>query len=258
MESTYRIQLQEFEGPLDLLLFFIRRDELDIHNIPIAQITDEFLAYLHLIERIDLDSVADFIYMAAVLIQIKAKMLLPADEVGEEGEPVDPRRELVERLLEYIRFKEASALLAQAEEQRARYFTRGEAAAVCMEIEEAEPESVVQASMWDLIRAVQRILNRVPEQPPTHAVQRLEYSIEQQQDYLLGLLAEKGRLNFLEAIEGRTRGFIISTFLAVLELARQGALEIYVSERLQDFYLCLTSNAEAATEARSAVAEQFA
>ena len=111
----YRIRLQEFEGPLDLLLFFIQRDELDIYDIPIAQITDEFLGYVRLIEEIDLDGVADFIYMAALLIHIKARMLLPRPDLDEEGEPIDPRQELVERLLEYVRYKEAAEELAVQE-----------------------------------------------------------------------------------------------------------------------------------------------
>ncbi|MFW5955637.1 MAG: segregation and condensation protein A, partial [Rhodothermales bacterium] len=121
----YRVRVQEFEGPLDLLLFFIRRDELDIFDIPIAYITEEYLSFVRVLEQIDLDSVGEFLYMAAMLINIKARMLLPRPDLDDEGEPIDPRRELVERLLEYVRFKEASQQFATLKERRDELFTRG-------------------------------------------------------------------------------------------------------------------------------------
>src|SRR5690625_568104 len=114
----YRVHIEDFEGPLDLLLFFIRRDELDIFNIPIARSADEYLSYVRVLEQVDLDAVGEFLYMAAMLINIKARMLLPTPELDEEGEPIDPRRELVERLLEYVRFKEASQRLTELKTER--------------------------------------------------------------------------------------------------------------------------------------------
>ncbi|GIV59115.1 MAG: segregation and condensation protein A [Rhodothermaceae bacterium] len=231
----YRVHLQQFEGPLDLLLFFIRRDELDIYDIPIAQIADEFLAYVRLLEEIDLDGVGDFLYMAALLIGIKARMLLPSPEVDEEGEPLDPRRELVERLLEYIRFKEAAQALAGRHEVRAELFTRGRAAEV-RDGERPDPsEALLENSVYDLVSALRRILTR-PSEEPVHQVRREEYTIEEQSAFVLAQVFSGQRVSFVRLVAGRTRAFIIATFLAVLELARQGHLSLYVAAT-DDFYL---------------------
>lgn len=234
----YRIQLSEFEGPLDLLLFFIRRDELDIFDIPIARIADEYLGYVRVLEQVDLDSVGDFLYMAALLIGIKAKMLLPSPEVDEEGEPIDPRRELVERLLEYVRYKEASQRLVSLHEERADLFTRGKASAVRKSIEQEPVEVNLDASVFDLVAALRRVLTDVPEnEEPTHAIVREEYSIEEQQEYVRRRLPEAGRTSFIGLVRGRSRPFIITTFLAILELARSGEVTIVVPARVTDFFL---------------------
>lgn len=235
----YRVQLQDFEGPLDLLLFFIRRDELDIYDIPIAQITDEFLAYVRVLEQIDLDGVGDFIYMAALLISIKARMLLPTPEVDEEGEPIDPRRELVERLLEYIRYKEAAGQLAAEEARRAEQYTRGDAAWEEERLYE-DGEVLIDASVFDLISALRRVLTEAPEEEPVHAVQRIEYSVEEQQVFVLARLGgAAARCGFAELVRARSKPFVIATFLAILELARQGRIWILFGETSEDFRLAL-------------------
>ncbi len=230
----YRVHLQQFEGPLDLLLFFIRRDELDVYDIPIAQIADEFLAYVRVLEKIDLDGVGDFLYMAALLIHIKARMLLPSQEVDEEGEPIDPRRELVERLLEYVRFKEASQALAERLEDRAGRFTRGRASSEFVE-GEPEPDEEMEHSVFDLISALRRVLTEAAEEP-VHTVAPEEYSVEEQSAYVLGRILVGARQSFAGLVRGRTKPFIIATFLAVLELARQGEVALYVVAS-EDFYV---------------------
>ena len=233
----YRVQIQDFEGPLDLLLFFIRRDELDVYDIPIARITDEFLEYVRLLEEIDLDNVGDFIYMAALLISIKVRMLLPRPEVDEEGEPIDPRRELVERLLEYMRYKEAAEQLELAHERRGAFFTRGQAASV----EEASmgegPEELLNASVFHLVGALRRVLTETADTEPVHAVSAVEYSVEEQHVYILAQLREKGRVRFLEIAEHTDKGFVIATFLAVLEMARNGEAWLALTETGDDFYV---------------------
>ncbi len=232
----YRISLHDFEGPLDLLLFFIRRDELDVFNIPIAKIADEYLEYVRLLEQIDLDSVGDFLYMAALLINIKARMLLPKEELDEDGESIDPRRELVERLLEYVRFKEASYNLADLEAERADRFTRGRAASERERWEDPIDVSY-DASVFDLISALKNILTAAPEEP-THAVAKEEYTIEAQQEFILACLEKEGRLSFALAVRGRTKRFVITTFLGILELARQQRVGILVpDDEPLDFYL---------------------
>lgn len=231
----YRVQLQDFEGPLDLLLFFIQRDELDIHDIPIAKITDEYLAYVRVLEQIDLDSVGDFIYMSAQLINIKARMLLPRPEVDEEGEPIDPRRELVNRLLTYMKYKEAAASLGDRLDKRNAYFTRT--------FSDQEKDDVVgrqgvelQVSVFSLISALQRVLSETPE-TPVIPVYRNQYSIESQRQYVLEHLAMNDRVSFAKLIRNRPKHFIIVTFLVLLEMAQQRQVLLTVSPDGDDFYL---------------------
>ena len=232
--ATYRIQLQDFEGPLDLLLFFIRRDELDIYDIPIAHITDEYLAYVRLMEEIDLDGVADFIYMAALLINMKARMLLPRQELDEDGEPIDPRQELVERLLEYLRFREASEQLSDAHEARADLFTRGMASAPAQRFENEEPADVEEASIFELVAALRGVLTEAPEEP-VHAVERVHYSVEAQRERLLRELERDDVVSFRGMVAGEPRGFVIAVFLAVLELARLGDVWLRPVDGPSDF-----------------------
>ncbi len=230
-QGEYRVQLQQFEGPLDLLLFFIRRDELDIYDIPIARIADEFLQWVRFIEQIDLDGVGEFLYMAALLIHIKARMLLPSPELDEEGEPIDPRKELVERLLEYIRFKEASQQIAIHEENRVQLFVRR---GVELPIEE-ESGVLFETSVFDLVNGLRRVLSMAPEDP-VHLVSTEQFSVQEQQAFLIGRLQPGERIGFVALMAGYSKAFIVATFLAVLELARQGAVVVFIATT-DDFLL---------------------
>jgi len=222
---------------MDLLLFFIKRDEVDITDIPIAQIADEYLAYVRVLEEIDLDGVADFIYMAALLINIKARMLLPDAGTDEEGEAVDPRRELVERLLEYVRFKEAADQLSTRREQRNDHFTRGDAASEKEDVEENH-EVEVDASVYDLVEALGAVLQKAEEKgdsDPVHEVEPLEHSMEEQQRYVIDRLQHEARIPFATLVDGQSKGFVIATFLAILELARQHYLRIELAQSRTEF-----------------------
>ena len=235
----YRVELQQFEGPMDLLLFFIKRDEVDVYDIPISRIADEYLAYVRLLEEIDLDGVGDFIYMAALLINIKAQMLLPSSETDEEGEAVDPRRELVERLLEYVRFKEAADQLATRHERRREHFTRGDASSRRDEVQE-DHEVEVDGSVYELMEALGQMLDESgsdDDGDPVHEVEPLEHSVEDQQRYVLHQLSDTDRVSFRSLIRSRSKGFVIATFLAVLELARQHYLRIELDGTSADFHL---------------------
>lgn len=232
----YRVHLKEFEGPLDLLLFFIRRDELDIFNIPIAQLADEYLEYVRLMEEIDLDGVADFIYMAALLISIKVRLLLPRPEVDDEGEPIDPRRELVERLLEYIRYKEASEGLTVLHDQRKDLFTRGQASSLKEQFHEEEPETFVNTTLFDLVSALRRVLTEVPDTPELQ-VATVDFTIDEQRDYVLKELARRGKIPFIELARHWHKGFVITTFLAILEMAQRGVVHLTPTETTEDFYV---------------------
>jgi segregation and condensation protein A len=231
----YRVELDQFEGPMDLLLFFIKRDEIDIYDIPIARIADEYLAYVQVMEEIDLDGVGDFIYMAALLINIKARMLLPSQETDDEGEAVDPRRELVERLLEYVRFKEAADQLSTRREHRREHFVRGDAPDDRERMEE-DHDVEVDASVYDLVEALGRVLEAEEdeEDEPVHEVEPVEHTVEEQQRYVLRRLDREPRVSFRDLVQRESRGFVIATFLALLELARQQYLRLQVADEATD------------------------
>lgn len=231
----YFVELDHFEGPLDLLLFFIRRDELDIFDIPIARITDEFLGYVRLMQQVDLDGVGDFIYMAAVLISIKAQMLLPRQNEDGEDEEFDPRRELVERLLEYVRYKEAADELGRQHEARQRQYTRGSASAQKPHFE-TEPELDLSSSVYDLVASLRGILSAPPEQI-THDVVREEYTVEEQRAFVLQHLVSGTSRSFMQLVGGQSKPFVIATFLAVLEMGRQGMLRITLDSEGSDFHV---------------------
>lgn len=231
----YRVRLDQFEGPLDLLLFFIRRDELDIHDIPIARIADEYLAYVRLLEQIDLDGAADFIYMAALLIQIKARMILPhPEEEGEEGDAEDPRKALVERLLEYMRFKEAADVLDRQWADRHRHFTRG-AAPEGPELRLDPRDVTYRVSLFDLVTVLRTLSEREPvEEAPRHTPRRYAYAIEDLRRYVLQGAAA-GPASFRALVAGRPKPFIIVAFLAVLDLLQQQAVRLHFGLRAEDF-----------------------
>jgi len=231
----YEIHLEAFDGPLDLLLFFIRRDELDVYDIPIARIADEYLSYVRVMQDVDLDGVGDFIYMAAVLINIKARLLLPTEEVDEDGEPIDPRAELVERLLEYLRYKEATQQLRVLEEERAAVFHRGAASAVKAEYIDTV-EIYQNTTVFDLIKALKPLLMQAPADPVFELVNE-SYTVEQQISFMREALAVGERKSFRQVVVARSKPFIIATFLAVLELARRGGLRLFVDAEAVDFYV---------------------
>ena len=199
----YTIKLQEFEGPLDLLLFFIKRDELDIYDIPISRITREFLEYIHYMETLDLDVAGEFLVMAAELMQIKVRMLLPP-EPGEE-EDVDPRANLVKRLVEYKRFKEVASDMSRREEERRKIFSRGYFDSDPKVMTEDEEENLLRdVSLFDLIASFKFAIERMPKKF-VHEIQKLNVSIELVKD-----MEEKIR--------------VVVTFMALLELIRAGKI----------------------------------
>jgi segregation and condensation protein A len=191
----YRIKLNEFEGPLDLLLFFIQRDELDIHNIPISKITNEFCEYVQYMQVLDIDAAGEFILMAATLIQIKAKMMLyKPDEYAEEEE--DPRYELVKRLLEYKRFKEASQEFAALEDRQRKVFYRNDFDADYKIDESIEEDlSIQNLTLYNLIKAYKYAIEHQPKEV-IHNIIRLNVSIDEQIEYVNNLAKKKNMFPF--------------------------------------------------------------
>lgn len=237
----YKIKLNTFEGPLDLLLFFIRRDELDIYNIPISKITKDFMGYLHLLEQLDLEVAGDFLLMAATLMQIKVRMLLPKEK-DEAGEEIDPRADLVNALIEYKRYKEMSEEFSYLEGKQRAIFYRGN-----YEKDEAEtkPELDVllkNISLYDLIKAFQTAMMEKPKEI-VHEVKRLNVSIEEQIDFIIDKTEKTGRINFLNLIKDmREKIRIIVTFIAMLELIKMGKIGLDESPDFNDFEIYAIQN----------------
>ncbi len=221
----YRVKTTDFEGPLDLLLFFIKRDELDIYNIPIAKITQEFLEYLHLMTQLDLEVAGEFIVMAATLMQIKVRMLLPRDENAEEEE--DPRAELVRRLIEYQRFKEMSQQMSGLEEeQRKVYFRKFFAADPRLHVAEESDEMMKDVSLFNLISAFKKAIDQMPKKV-VHEVQLLTVSVDEQMSFVLDFLRLHGPTTLLNLVAHMTEKLrVIVTIIALLELTKNKVISI--------------------------------
>ncbi len=252
-ESTYHIHLPQFEGPFDLLLFFIERDELDINNIPIARITDDFLAYIRDMEALDVDLASEFILMAATLCRIKAKMLLPRKPLNEEGEEIDPREELVQRLLEYKRYKSILEDMRSLEEARSLRETRGN---ISRDLQQVASRAMVdveleQLTLFRLLKTFERVMRRLEEggkAPVVHTIVRYNYTIASQQAFILSAV-EPGRKTTFEAVflhlENRIHAIV--TFLALLELLNLQQLTLLQGEGSNNFWLSLPED-EGATD----------
>lgn len=229
----YRVQLKNFEGPLDLLLFFIKRDELDIYDIPISYITKQFLEYLNLMEELDLDVASEFILMASMLMSIKAKMMLPQEDSDEELDEHDPRYELVQQLLEYKRYKEMAGKMENiAEEAQKRRF-RGyhEVDQVNKQSQQASGEALQDVTMFDLMSAFKKVLADIKKQDAIHRVEKIEFTIEDQTEYVLDRLQESGRTSFREmCTELKNRTQIVVTFLAILEMLKERQINLYIED----------------------------
>lgn len=229
----YRVKLTEFEGPLDLLLFFIKRDELDITNIPISRITQEFLEYLHLMASLDLEVAGDFIVMAATLMQIKVRMLLPRDENAPDEE--DPRAELVRRLIEYKRFKEMSQELGTMEGEARKVYYRKFFEADPRELVEEEDDSFLKdISLFNLISAYKSALDQMPRKV-VHEVQLLSVSVDEQMSFVMDFLRVHGPTTLLALVAHMVEKIrIIVTVMAVLELTKNKVIALSVVEGRED------------------------
>lgn len=239
--TTYTIKLPQFEGPFDLLLFFIERDELDIHNIPIAKITDDFLDYIRQMDALNIDLASEFILVAATLMRIKARMILPRKPVDEEGNEIDPREELVAKLLEYRRYKEILDEMRAMEEERSMKFSRGHNTAELKKIAEkalvdAELESV---TMFKLLKAFERVMEQFADrQIITHTIVRFNYTIKDQQTYLRSTIQPGKKTAFETVFAGlENRIHAIITFLALLEMLNEQIIHLIQGEGANNFWL---------------------
>lgn len=240
--QTYQIKIDKFEGPFDLLLFFIERDELDIYDIPIAKITNDFLSYIKELESLNIDVASEFILVAATLMSIKAKMLIPRKEVDEHGNEIDPRLQLTQQLIAYRQYKEIIKDMEALEHERSLKFQRGNAG---VELEaladkvasEAELESI---NLYKLLTTFNRLMNRLQEQPKqvVHTIYRYEYTIEDQQKYIRSSLAIKRETRFEDLFEhAENRVHAIITFLALLEMLNLQMVSLLQGEGANNFWI---------------------
>ncbi|RPJ49399.1 MAG: segregation/condensation protein A [Candidatus Latescibacterota bacterium] len=216
--TGYRVELDAFQGPLDLLLYLIKRDEIDIYDIPIARVTEQYLAHIRIMQMLDLEVAGEFLVMASTLMRIKAKMLLPRAG-AEEGEEEDPRDELVRRLIEYRRYKHAAEKLRDRAEERGLLY--GRAPAENGETEEAEPgELLIPVDLVGLLRTFARLMERAPRLEP-YEVLLESYTLEEKIERIESALEGTDRIEFESLFEpGAVRREVIVTFIAVLELLR--------------------------------------
>ncbi|MGC4231706.1 MAG: segregation/condensation protein A [Niabella sp.] len=240
--STYQIKLSQFEGPFDLLLFFIERDELDIYNIPITQITNDFLDYIHGQEALNIELSSEFILFVSTLMRIKAKMLIPRKELDAQGNEIDPREELVNKILEYKKFKEAAAQLAEQEALRMLMIKRGNIQKELSRVgEEAGEGTEIQAlSLFKLMKAFEKAMQKYSDRvnKPVHTVVRYSYTMETSRSQVIEMAQTQKNLSFEKLFEGaENRVQAIFMFLSVLELVQQNFLKIMTGEGKNNFIL---------------------
>lgn len=239
---SFAIKLPLFEGPFDLLLFFIERDELDIYDIPISRINLEFLEYLHQLEQLNMEVACEYILVAASLMRIKAKMLLPRPSLDEEGNEIDPRQELVQHLLEYKKYKSVVGDLSHLEEVRQQMETRGN---VEQEIEELSKISGVETELQDLdlfklLKVYTRVISRFQAElnKPKHTIIQYPYTISGQKEFLLNKLVEQEKISFEDILQFNSEKIaVIYNFLAILELLQNQKIILQLGIGFNNFWI---------------------
>jgi segregation and condensation protein A len=240
--TSYQIKLPQFEGPFDLLLFFIERDELDIYNIPITKITNDFLDYIHKQESVNIELSSDFILFISTLMRIKAKMLLPRKELDDQGNEIDPRQELINKILEYKKFKEASAQMAEMEALRMLRVKRGNIQDELSKIgeEAGEGTEIQNITLYKLMRAFERAMQKYSDRKnkPVHTVVQYNYTMESSRQDMLSLAQVEKTVSFekiFDRVENRVHAIFL--FLSLLELVQQKFLKILIGEGKNNFII---------------------
>lgn len=238
--TSYQIKLEQFEGPFDLLLFFIERDELDIYNIPITKITTDFLDYIHSQKQLNIELSSEFILFISTLMRVKAKMLLPRKEVDASGKEIDPRLELVDKLLEYKRYKEASIQMAEQEAQRMLMIKRGNIAAEMASVGElaAEGTEIQTVTLFKLMKTFEKVMQRLYDKnnKPVHTVVRYNYTMEESRTRILSDVRKEKRTSFRRLFEHcENRIHAIFLFLSILELVQANYMSLSVEDGRNNF-----------------------
>ena len=252
--TSYQIKLPQFEGPFDLLLFFIERDELDIYNIPITKITNEFLDFIHSSEALNIELSSEFILFISTLMRIKAKMLLPRKELDPLGNEIDPRQELVDKILEYKRFKQAAAEMQEMEALRMLLAKRGNLHKELASIgeESGEGTDIQSVTLFKLMKAFEKVALRLQEKrfKPVHTVVQYDYTMEGCREFMLDLTEKEGTLSFEKIFDiAENRIHAIFLFLNLLELIQGKYLTIIMGNGRNNFIIEYNTEREESTEA---------
>jgi segregation and condensation protein A len=249
-KTSYQIKLDQFEGPFDLLLFFIERDELDIYNIPITKITNDFLDYIHTGEKLNIELSSEFILFISTLMRIKAKMLLPRKEIDAEGNEIDPRQELINKILEYKRFKEAAVKMAEMEALRLLMVKRGNLQKEISQIgeEAGEGTEIQTVTLFKLMKAFEKVILKLQERnfKPVHTVVQYNYTMEESREYMLNACKTEKMVSFekiFEICEDRIHAIFL--FLSLLELVQLRYMSLLTGEGRNNFIVEWNENREA-------------
>lgn len=239
----YRIKIDVFEGPFDLLLFLIRKNEVDIYDIPIASITDQFLEYIEVMNVMDLDIAGDFIEMVAILMHIKARMLLPQQFGDSDDDMEDPRTELVEKLIEYKKFKEAALEMEELEDKRRLLYNRQYFKYLPKTEEISDEQYLENVTLFDLILAFKKAMDSMPK-VQYHEVRKIEVTVEQQSGYILDRAGKVKVLLFQDLMKEISEKIVlIVTFMALLDLIRSGKISVRQSDVFDDIRIQTKSEA---------------
>ncbi len=244
LNDVFEIRLPQFEGPFDLLLFFIERDELNIHDIPISRITNDFLDYIHRAERMNIELACEFILVAATLMRIKARMLLPRQTVDEQGQEIDPRQDLVNRLLEYKQYRDAAQELQQKEGDRTLMHERGNTAGELSNIALYADGSNYNAelntlTLFKLMTTFEKIMERFKRHEETrHTILRYPYKIDEEKEKILSLLRSKPSLSFVDLFARcNNRMHAVYVFLSMLDLIQNRLVFLFMGAGFNNFFL---------------------
>jgi segregation and condensation protein A len=245
--ETYQIKLDQFEGPFDLLLFFIERDELDIYNIPITKITNDFLDFIHSSQKLNIELSSEFILFISTLMRIKAKMLIPRKEIDAQGNEIDPRQELINKILEYKRFKEASQKMAELEEIRMLMIKRGNLQKELSQIGEefGEGTEIQAVTLFKLMKAFEKVAHRLRERnhKPVHTVVQYNYTMEESREFMLDTCRKEKTVSFekiFDVCENRIHAIFL--FLSLLELVQQKYMMLVSGEGRNNFIIEFNEN----------------
>ena len=241
-EESFAVKLPQFEGPFDLLLFFIERDELDIHDIPIARITDDFLNYIHQMVSLNIELASEFIFVAATLMRIKAKMLLPRYEAEHGESEIDHKEELIRKLIEYKKFKEVCEEIKPLEDERFKQEKRGN---IAYDLEQAEKvalpgEDLTDVSLYKLMMVYDRLMKRYANRAEevTHTVEQYPYTIEKQKKAIDDLLRINKMMDFKAIAQNSdNKVHFVYNFLAVLEMLQQELIDIQIGLGYNNFWI---------------------